>query len=55
MNPVTLEITVSPTDWRHAVHVLPHHLVMHDPHARHDDARRVVAHALATTVAPVMR
>jgi len=26
MNPVTLEITVSPTDWRHAVHVLPHQL-----------------------------
>ncbi|MCI2238421.1 hypothetical protein MO973_17710 [Paenibacillus sp. TRM 82003] len=24
--PVTLEITVSPTDWRHAVHVLPHQL-----------------------------
>lgn len=26
MNPVTLEITVSPMDWRHAVHVLPHQL-----------------------------
>ncbi|WP_432491949.1 hypothetical protein [Kineococcus gypseus] len=25
-NPVTFEITVSPTDWRHAVHVLPHQL-----------------------------
>lgn len=24
MNPVTFEVTVSPTDWRHAVHVLPH-------------------------------
>ena len=47
---------LSPDDVKElAVHVLPHHLVMHDPHARHDDARRVVAHALATTVAPVMR
>ncbi|PPK97243.1 hypothetical protein CLV92_10460 [Kineococcus xinjiangensis] len=26
MHPVTFEITVSPTDWRHAVHVLPHQL-----------------------------
>ena len=26
MNPVTLNITVSPMDWRHAVHVLPHQL-----------------------------
>jgi hypothetical protein len=26
MDPVTLEVTVSPTDWRHAVHVLPHQL-----------------------------
>jgi MoxR-like ATPase len=47
---------LSPDDVKElAVHVLPHHLVMHDPHARHDDARRVVAHALATTIAPVMR
>ncbi|WP_306231337.1 AAA family ATPase [Agrococcus beijingensis] len=38
-----------------AQHVLPHHLVMHDPHARHDEARAVVAQALAGTVAPVMR
>lgn len=26
MHPVTFEITVSPTDWRHAVEVLPHQL-----------------------------
>lgn len=26
MRPVTLEITVSPTDWRHAVEILPHQL-----------------------------
>ncbi|RWR17371.1 ATPase, partial [Agrococcus lahaulensis] len=38
-----------------AAHVLPHHLVLHDPHARHEDARAVVAQALAGTVAPVMR
>ncbi|WP_206446142.1 AAA family ATPase [Agrococcus sp. KRD186] len=38
-----------------AVHVLPHHLVMHDPHARYEDATAVVAQALAKTVAPVMR
>ncbi|WP_347754200.1 AAA family ATPase [Agrococcus sp. ProA11] len=38
-----------------ARHVLPHHLVMHDPHARISEARAVVAEALATTVAPVMR
>lgn len=38
-----------------AQHVLPHHLVMHDPRARHDDARAVVALAIASTVAPVMR
>lgn len=38
-----------------ARHVLPHHLVMHDPHARYSEARAVVAEALAATVAPVMR
>ena len=38
-----------------ASHVLPHHLVMHDPHARYEDHRAVVAQALAKTVAPVMR
>ncbi|MCR8671948.1 MoxR family ATPase [Agrococcus sp. HG114] len=38
-----------------AQHVLPHHLVLHDPRARHDDARAVVAQAIAGTVAPVMR
>ncbi|WP_404312883.1 AAA family ATPase [Agrococcus terreus] len=35
--------------------VLPHHLVLHDPQARIEDAQRIVAHALAQTVAPVMR
>ncbi|WP_405217138.1 AAA family ATPase [Agrococcus sp. Ld7] len=38
-----------------ARHVLPHHLVMHDPHARASEASTVVAEALAATVAPVMR
>ncbi|WP_083586878.1 AAA family ATPase [Agrococcus sp. Marseille-P2731] len=38
-----------------APHVLPHHLVMHDPQARHDEARAVVAQALASTAAPIMR
>ncbi|WP_420710635.1 hypothetical protein [Agrococcus sp. SL85] len=47
---------LSPDDVKElAAAVLPHHLVLHDPQARHDDARRIVAHALAQTVAPVMR
>jgi MoxR-like ATPase len=47
---------LSPDDVRAlALHVLPHHLVMHDPHARYQDARAVVSQALAQTVAPVMR